>query len=57
VLWLGDVSKQLLMPSNAASRLRNGSSETMTLPLDGALSRGFCEVGVWLVLFNLKTDF
>jgi hypothetical protein len=20
----------------------------------GALSRGFCEVGVWLVLFNLK---
>jgi len=22
-----------------------------------ALSRGFCEVGVWLVLFNLKTDF
>jgi hypothetical protein len=29
----------------------------MTLPLDGALSRGFCEVGIWLVLFNLKTDF
>jgi hypothetical protein len=26
----------------------------MTLPLDGALPRGFCEVGVWLVLFNLK---
>jgi hypothetical protein len=42
---------------NAASRLRNGSCETMTLPLDGALSRGFCEVGVWLVFFNLKTDF
>jgi hypothetical protein len=34
-----------------------GHARTMTLPLDGALSRGFCEVGVWLVLFNLKTDF
>jgi hypothetical protein len=29
----------------------------MTLPLDGALLRGFCEVGVWLVFFNMKTDF
>jgi hypothetical protein len=45
------------MPSNAASRLKNGSCETMTLPLDGALSRGFCEVGVRFVFFNLKTDF
>jgi hypothetical protein len=26
-------------------------------PLDGALSRGFCEVGVRFVFFNLKTDF
>jgi hypothetical protein len=52
--WLGDASKQLSIPSNAASRLKNGSCETMTLPLDGALLRGFCEVGVRLVLFNLK---
>jgi hypothetical protein len=57
VPWLGDASKQLPIPSNAASRLKNGSCETMTLPSDGALSRGFCEVGVWLVFFNLKTDF
>jgi hypothetical protein len=42
---------------NAASRLRNGSCETMTLPLGGALSRGFCEVGVRFVFVNLKTDF
>ena len=33
-----------IIPLNAALRLRNGSCETMTLPLDGALSRGFCEV-------------
>jgi hypothetical protein len=45
------------MPSNAASRLKNGSCETMPLPFDGALSRGFCGVGVGLVFFNLKTDF
>jgi hypothetical protein len=53
----GDVSKQLPVPFNAASRLKNGSCETMTLPLDGARLRGFGEVGIWLVLFNLKTDF
>jgi len=29
----------------------------MTLPLGGALSRGFGEVGVRFVFFNLKTDF
>jgi hypothetical protein len=42
---------------NAASRLRSGSCETMTLPLDGALSRVLCEVRVRFVFFNLKTDF
>jgi hypothetical protein len=29
----------------------------MTLPLDGALLRGFGEVGVRFFFFNLKTDF
>jgi hypothetical protein len=29
----------------------------MTLQLDGALPRGFCEVGMRLVFFNMKTDF
>jgi hypothetical protein len=57
VPWLGDASKQLPIPSNAASRLKNGSCETMTLPLDGALPRGFCEVGMRFVFFNMKTDF
>jgi hypothetical protein len=42
---------------NAASRLKMGSCETMPLPLDGALSSGFCEVGVRFDFFNLKTDF
>jgi hypothetical protein len=29
----------------------------MTLPLGGALPRGFCEVGMRFVFFNMKTDF
>jgi hypothetical protein len=45
-------------PANAASRLKNGSCEDDNPPFGrGALSRGFCEVGVRFVFFNLKTDF